>query len=304
MYNFLFHRISPERDALWDPIDPKLFERCVKFIANKYEVVRIEDFVENPIANHQKLASIVFDDGYRDNWEYAAPILDKYGVKASFYVVTDCIDKNEPTWTHVLEYYLQNSQKLKLQLSFDFLADELQNTHFQNIAERVSWAQGFLPKLKLLTHEQRTQVIDAIKNQCDGVVLPAFMMNWNEVRDLKNVGHYIGSHTVTHSMLGTMAKDEDQLFELKQSAARIEEELGYFPKTISYPVGSYNKRTADLAKEVGYQLGLAVKQDRYNPNTDSVFEIPRINLSNEPWWKTKLRLTNTIEDIKKIVRYK
>jgi hypothetical protein len=47
-----------------------------------------------------------------------------------------------------------------------------------------------------------------------------------------------------------------------------------------------------------------VKQDRYNPNTDSVFEIPRINLSNEPWWKTKLRLTNRIEDIKKMMKYK
>jgi peptidoglycan/xylan/chitin deacetylase (PgdA/CDA1 family) len=304
MYNFLFHRISPARDVLWDPIDPKLFDRCVKFITNKYEVVRIEDFVENPSANHQKLASIVFDDGYKDNWEYAAPILDKYGVKASFYVVTDCIDKNEPTWTHVLEYYLQHSQKLKLQLPFDFLAAELQNAQFQNVAERVSWAQGFLPKLKLLTHEQRTQVIDAIKNECDDVVLPAFMMNWKEVRDLNNAGHYIGSHTVTHSMLGTMAKDEDQLFELKQSAARIEAELGYFPKTISYPVGSYNERTLVLAQEVGYKLGLAVKQDRYHPNTDGDFEIPRINLSNEPWWKTKLRLTNRIEDIKKLMKYK
>ena len=189
-------------------------------------------------------------------------------------------------------------------MPYDFLSAELQTTQFQNVTERVSWAQGFLPKLKLLTHEQRTQVIDAIKNQCDDVVLPAFMMNWNEVRDLKNAGHYIGSHAVTHSMLGTMAKDEDQLFELKQSAARIEAELGYFPKTISYPVGSYNARTAVLAKEVGYKLGLAVKQDRYNPNTDGVFEIPRINLSNEPWWKTKLRLTNRIEDIKKLMKYK
>ncbi|MBK7956947.1 MAG: polysaccharide deacetylase family protein [Bacteroidetes bacterium] len=35
-----------------------------------------------------------FDDGYLDNLEYAAPILAKYKVPASFYVVTDCIDQN------------------------------------------------------------------------------------------------------------------------------------------------------------------------------------------------------------------
>jgi len=303
MYNFLFHRISPERDALWDPIDPKLFERCVKFISNKYEVVRIEDFVENKTEKHQKMASIVFDDGYKDNWEYAAPILEKYKVKASFYVVTDCIDHNIPTWTHILEYLFQHSKKTMLDLSLDFIQEEKRKNKFHSHDEKLGFAQSFLPSLKSLNHENRSAVIAHIRNQFDDVDIPGFMMNWREVEQLKNAGHYIGSHTVTHSMLGTMSAEEQSL-ELKQSGERIHQELGYFPKSISYPVGSYNDNTAALAKEAGYTMGLAVIQNRYDPQSNSDFAIPRINLSNEPWWKTKLRLTNRIEAIKKIIRYK
>ena len=42
----------------------------------------------------------MFDDGYKDNIEYAAPILRQFKCPASFYVVTDCIDRNVPTWTY------------------------------------------------------------------------------------------------------------------------------------------------------------------------------------------------------------
>jgi len=80
--------------------------------------------------------------------------------------------------------------------------------------------------------------------------------------------------------------------------------LGFFPKTISYPVGSYNNTTIRLSKEVGYKIGLAVKQDVYSPKEDGIFEVPRIELYNESWFKTRLRISHTLEKIKKIVNYK
>ena len=41
----------------------------------------------------ESVCTIGFDDGYRDNIDHALPLLKKYGCPASFYVVTDCIDK-------------------------------------------------------------------------------------------------------------------------------------------------------------------------------------------------------------------
>ena len=158
--------------------------------------------------------------------------------------------------------------------------------------------------VKTITHEKRNLVLDKVLFSYSDVVLPKLMMSWNDLNELKNAGHYIGSHSVSHCMFGTMTNEAEIKYELQNSAQIIESQLGHIPKTISYPVGSYNKATKELSKEVGYSLGLAVKQNIYYPDKDDVFEIPRIELYNEPWWKTRLRITNTLENIKSFIGYK
>jgi peptidoglycan/xylan/chitin deacetylase (PgdA/CDA1 family) len=303
--NFLFHRVNPKRDALWDPMDVQHFERCIKFITRNYETVLIEDLAlteKIKIKNH--FATILFDDGYKDNIEYAAPILKKYNCKASFYVVTDCIDNNYPTWTHLLEHLFQFTSKKELVMDFDFLPPSLQIKRLNDKAQRLSYVKKLKPFLKTLPHEQRNEAIDRILKSFDDTEIPSLMMNWNDLMQLKSEGHYIGSHSVSHSMLGTMSDESEIFYELFQSGNRIKEMLHYFPMTISYPVGSYNETTKRLAREAGYKIGLAVKQNVYDPSTCDEFEIPRIELYNEPWWKTRMRISNALENFKKLIGYR
>ncbi len=303
--NFLFHRVFPERDILWDPMDIKLFEKCIKHLSNNYDVVRIEDLVKSGnMGGKDKYATINFDDGYKDNIEYAAPILAKYHCNASFYVVTDCIDKNVPTWTHVLEHTFQHTQFPKIDLNFEFLSPELRVSELPTKEARIAYVKKLKPFLKGISHDNRNMVLETVVHTFKDAELPQLMMNWEDLKQLHNAGHYIGSHTVTHCMLGTMDNIEEINHELKYSAERIQTNLGYFPITISYPVGSFNETTKRLSKEAGYEIGLAVKQNTYNPQKDDVFEIPRIELYNEPWWKTRLRITNTLENIKTLIGYK
>jgi peptidoglycan/xylan/chitin deacetylase (PgdA/CDA1 family) len=93
-------------------------------------------------------------------------------------------------------------------------------------------------------------------------------------------------------MLGTMESEEEITAELEYSGNRIKQQIGYFPLTISYPVGSYNDTTIRLSKLAGYKIGLAVKQLPYEPNIHNCYEIPRIELYNESWLKTRLRIDN------------
>src|SRR5438045_4375919 len=107
--NFLFHRVSDKSDVLWPPMHPILFEKIIKFLTYNYEVGLLEDLLENPLAfqNKKSIATVLFDDGYKDNLEVAAPILLRYKCPASFYVVTDCIDKGIPTWTYITDHFFQ-----------------------------------------------------------------------------------------------------------------------------------------------------------------------------------------------------
>ena len=303
--NFLFHRVNPTRDKLWDPMSVELFDKCISYISKKYDVVLFEELVfTKKYFNSNRIATIMFDDGYKDNIEYAAPILKKYGVKASFYVVTESIDKNIPTWTHILEHLFQYTSIVNININFNFLPQDLKIQKLNNQNERLQYVNKLKPFLKTIAHENRQLVLDRVIETYNDINLPKVMMNWEDLRKLHEEGHYIGSHTVSHCMLGTMKNEDEITTELIMSGNRIKNELGFFPLTISYPVGSFNEKTKKLAENVGYKIGLAVKQNVHNPQIEDLYEVARIELYNESWWKTRLRITNVLEKIKSIIRYK
>ena len=303
--NFLFHRVSTETDNLWEPMSPALFEKSISYIAKNFEVHTIEDIVREGIsARSKKLATSTFDDGYKDNLEFAAPILEKYGCKASFYVVTECIDQNKPTWTYELDFIFQHAHMEQIVLDYAFLPAELRKGIFKSEKEKMSYAARLKPFLKTIGHVERNTVLDELTLRFSGVVLPQIMMSWDDLAELVRRGHTVGSHSHTHPMLGTIKNEEESYYELKTSFDLIREKLGFAPQTISYPLGSYDETVARQAKEIGYQLGVTVKQLIYEPAKDGLFEIPRIELYSESWLKTKLRITNRLEQIKKLIRYK
>jgi len=254
----------------------------------------IEDVVSDRslLRNNKTIATIVFDDGYKDNIQYAADILNKYKVKASFYVVTDCIDQNIPTWTYLLDFLFQRTRNSEIDMGFEFLPESLLVLSLKSHEERIAYARKLKPFLKKVTHQERNEVMKEIVDAFNDVPLPRMMMNWNDLRELYRGGFYIGSHTRSHCMLGTMDDEKEIWEELNGSGQIIKQELGYFPETISYPVGSFDQTTKRLSKEAGYKLGLAVKQKPYRPEKDDHFEIPRIELYNESWFKTRLRMAN------------
>ena len=76
--NFLFHRVSEEEDAMWPPMKPALFSQIIAFLTRRYLVVPLEQFLAEPDsfkASGKSIATVLFDDGYKDNIEYAAPLL-------------------------------------------------------------------------------------------------------------------------------------------------------------------------------------------------------------------------------------
>jgi len=306
VYNFLFHRVNPERNSLWDPMGVSLFEKSIKYISKNFDVRLAEELYLSPVSlkGKQRIATIMFDDGYLDNLEYGAPILKKYNCKASFYVVTNCIDNNVPVWTYALEYYFSKTNITEFGFNFDFLPNSLNVSTLASPEERHNYVSRLKPLLKSVLNEDRERLISFVRNKCIDVDLPKIMMNWNDLKFLKDEGHYIGSHTLSHPSLGTLKDLKILRDELTKSGEVIKDNLGYFPVSISYPVGSFNEETKKISIESGYKFGLAVKQDIHNPSLEDNFEISRIELYNESWFKTRLRINNTLERIKKYIRYR
>jgi peptidoglycan/xylan/chitin deacetylase (PgdA/CDA1 family) len=84
----LYHHVAPDRE-----ISPERFaEQMRSLVERGYESLSMDDLVQvaQGHENIQKPAFVLaFDDGYRDNWEHAFPIIKKWGIQAVIYLVTE-----------------------------------------------------------------------------------------------------------------------------------------------------------------------------------------------------------------------
>lgn len=305
--NYLFHRVSPEPDALWPPMHPKLFERIIRYLVTHTQVVSLEEYLVQPnagSASKKPLSTVLFDDGYLDNLGYAAPILQRYNCPASFYVVTDCVTNNKPTWTYAIDYTLQHTKIGTLGVELEgLLPSHLKAPELASKQLRITFAKKLKPALKQMNNANRLAFMAAFERNFADVILPRIFLNWEQVRQLDAAGFTIGSHTCTHPLLASMQNEGAILQELNESYNIISKQVGKPPLTISYPVGSYDDRVIRLAKDSGYAFGLAVKQRFYQPLQDDIMAIPRVELYNENWPKTHLRITGLMNTVKSWLRY-
>ena len=97
-------------------------------------------------------------------------------------------------------------------------------------------------------------------------------MTWDELRALAGDGIAIGSHTVSHPHLPRLADDE-LARELRDSKARVEEEMGRPCPTLAYPYGDHDARVRAAARAAGYERAYALKARPGDP-----WESPRVDL--------------------------
>ena len=95
-----FHHVSDARDERGLSIDPAMFERYCRFFRRHFQVIPLRDFVANleRRAPLDRQLAITFDDGYRNNFDYAAPVLEKLGLPATFFVVSQWIGSDVVPW--------------------------------------------------------------------------------------------------------------------------------------------------------------------------------------------------------------
>ncbi len=268
---FLFHRISPDIDPVWPPIAPVRFDKIVHYLKKNFEIVPLEQTVLGIYkpTTAKKLCAITFDDGYKDFVEHALPILKKHNAPASMYVITDCVDTNLPPWTFIFNHLLLNTKLPGLEINSENVPANIRKIKWKTPRSKVAYINYISYVLKRISDEAREDVLQQIRNQIKDVAnLYGLMMNWDDIRFIKNEGIEIGSHSANHPILSKDLHLDNIRHELIKSGKEIEKETGKFPLTISYPFGIYNNDAKKIAKEVGYKMGVTVFPKQYSIGSD------------------------------------
>jgi peptidoglycan/xylan/chitin deacetylase (PgdA/CDA1 family) len=95
-----FHRVQDTDTDEGLTVSVGLFEAYCRFFKRYFNVVSLGTLVEKLEAGAplDRQLAITFDDGYRDNFEHAAPVLERLGLPATFFIVTQWMGSDVVPW--------------------------------------------------------------------------------------------------------------------------------------------------------------------------------------------------------------
>jgi peptidoglycan/xylan/chitin deacetylase (PgdA/CDA1 family) len=253
-----YHRVNEDNDPFFPAISTELFEQEMRFLRRHYTVVSLSELLDRLIGQTAKpVVAITFDDGYRDNYQNAFPILERYGLPATIFLTTGSMDADEPLWFERLAFACKRTLREFLDLEIGG-AKRLQ---MRTEAERLRANDRVFSILRTLPDSERRLCLDRILSELDireDAELRDRMLTWNQVRFMQSRGIDFGGHTVTHPFLSRLTSD-GFLWEVSECKRRIEEEIQLPVPHFAYPNGreeDFGASNKDLIREAGYRAAV------------------------------------------------
>jgi len=288
---FMLHHVRPEKPDSFEPnrilkVTPDFLEQVIGQVgASGFEVVSLDEAHFRLIeGDHGKpFICFTFDDGYRDNLEYAYPIFKRHNLPFAIYVPTDYADGNGDLWWLALEKLIVKADALSVKL------DGVQRRmRCGTSAEKNAAFHAIYWWLRTIDEADARSVV---RELCDGVgfdptgMCPGLMMNWDEIRRLAaDPLVTIGAHTRRHFALAKLAL-ADARAEIVESVRRIEREIGKPCRHFSYPYGdegSAGPREFDLVKELGLKTGVTTRKGLIHArHASELTALPRVSLNGD-----------------------
>jgi len=278
-----YHKVSPDPHPFFEPVHPEIFEQHVQFLSRCYRVMPLSELVERnrtgdiPI----RAVAITFDDGYRDNYDYALPILKKYQLPATIFVSTGVIDTGEILWHDRVFDAFRFSTVPRARLQHAGIPE----LKLESLEDRRRSLSPVLIRAKQLYGEARLRFVEEIENAlrpCQDESVRNRMLTWEQIREMHSAGIEFGSHTVSHPILSRIPRDE-LVKELRESRRELCDRLGTPISLFAYPNGhasDYNNEVKAVIRDSGY-LCAVTSRAGFNHVFSDPFEIRR----GQPWHK-------------------
>ena len=237
----------------------RCFSQQMELLVRRYNPVPLDDvllFLRGEKRLPRRPVAVTFDDGFLDNFEIAAPILDRLGIPGTFYVTVAAIALESPPWFCRLRYAFGTTRRSRFQSADDARVYDLDTPQ-----DRRS---GFLAASATCATRSgpvQAQTIRSIEEALgvEPLASKGVMMNWDHVRALCRSGHTVGSHTLTHPNLAQIPESEVD-HELRESRRILVSQIGKEVVHLSYPNAIlepyWTPKTCEIAARAGYRTAV------------------------------------------------
>lgn len=293
----MYHRIANADIDPWRlAVSPAVFDKQLRQLKQRRSVLPLLEFAHRSRAGclPSNAVAITFDDGYACNATVAAPLLEKYQLPATVFVVTGYLSSNEEFWWDALERIIFHTNAECLSSSTNGeapvivrLRGELGCTSERNTnigpseIRRAAYVELW-SRFRAIEDGLRREVLAALHRQ-SGV--PSMrrpthrVMTVQEARKLLVSGLIdIGAHSVSHPPLSQTAT-ADQRNEIVRSRDACADLSGRLPRAFAYPYGDYGDETIRLVAEAGFDVACTTAP--YGVSIRShMLRMPRIAVHN------------------------
>lgn len=268
----------------------KIFERQVKYINKHFNVISLKDFVRKTKMGEKiphRSVVFTFDDGYADFFTNAYPVLKKYHVPATVFIIPAIVNLKENIWIDEIAELVLNKTGKKLKITSglypEILREEILQTELNTSKKRREMASMIIRELKKLPNTQKNRIIEDLRtgnkqtHVSSQISSSRFLMDWKEITEINNNGIDIGSHSLTHPVLSRL-EDKELVSEIYGSKEILEQKLNQKIGAFCYPfgtIGCFNDKTKESIKEAGYECAIS-SEDGVNDEQTDLFNLKRM----------------------------
>jgi peptidoglycan/xylan/chitin deacetylase (PgdA/CDA1 family) len=271
-------------------VDRDTFAKQMAFLKRHFNVIPAHDLADRMargIPLPDRACVITFDDGWRDNFTNALPILREHQLPALIFLPVNYIGRQRLFWQEALTHLLESAiaavhrdpasrARLDAILAPRGL-DHVLDLDCDNPRAAVLQAVG---SQKPLTRAETEALIATLAGEL-GVRMEVLaevdgFFGWQEARAMAREGITFGGHGVDHLLL-TQVSGEEADTEIRVSKQVIEERLQAPVLTFSYPNGYLTPEIAGKVKKFGYRLGFITRRG-FVTSGDDPFTVRRLNV--------------------------
>ena len=286
-----YHRVNKKEYMLNNKSMPGMylsdeaFESHIKWLLNNYQIITVRDIIGR-IKSHNRwrepVCAITFDDGWYDNYEHAFPIVKRYEVPISIFVIGKQIGTCEPDFWHLWFEIIQRMATLPSKLTG---IREIDHIISLQMDDRIEKARLVINRCRRLGKREIDRVWEILGNYTYEMFEPAIinqgyrMLSWENMREMQQYRVEFGYHSKTHYMLTGVPK-EDLCAEIMSTREEAENYGVIMQDIFCYPDGQYNDYIVKRLQQMGYEGAMSSVKGLNRADSDP-YALRRVSMHEE-----------------------
>jgi len=301
----MFHRVLPASSPMLQNhlslrsiiITAENFARLLNFLPKHFRFAAMPEVMQDRQKSRENRCVVTFDDGYNDFLKYAWPILQQNKLPVTMFLPTALIGTSHRFWWDQLYHACMKmehavtragfgeSAKLAQGLAaemFGEIAPLLQRIAQTPVAERAP----LVYQLVAFIQDWPETRVAALLQSFDSPIAKAprsakenALMNWDDIKSLRQAGVDFGSHTRHHLNLAAVPVAQMQE-EVAISRQELEAKLQEAVDSISFPGGHHSAEVLEAVAAAGYSHAFSTRKGLNRPGEET-YRLRRVNIWDE-----------------------